>query len=229
MGFIVIEGLDGSGKSTQIGLIENYFREQGTRTKFIHFPRTNTLIWGELISKFLRGDLGDIDTVNPYLVALIYAGDRKDAADQLMRWMKEGHVVIADRYLYSNIAFQCAKIEDRKEQVKLARWIKHFEYEYNKIPLPDLNLFLDVPFHFTEKSLGKRREGADRNYLNGATDIHEADLVFQQRVRDIYLEQVRLNTDFEQVGCADTEGRMLSPEEIAGHIVQMIKMKFRIS
>jgi len=225
MGFIVIEGLDGSGKSTQIKLIEDYFQRKKIRTRYIHFPRTDTPVWGELISRFLQGDMGRLDSVNPYLVALLYAGDRKDFAPQIEAWMKEGYMVIADRYLYSNIAYQCAKLTGEKEKEKLALWIKNFEYNYNNIPLPDLNLFLNVPFKFTEKSLTTSRDGSDRSYLNGNTDIHEADLIFQQRVREIYLWQVKVNEDFDVVDCCDKQGNMLKASEISGLIINKIEHK----
>ncbi len=227
MAFIVIEGLDGSGKSTQIRLIEEYLSDRKIRTKFIHFPRTGSTVWGDLISRFLRGELGNISQVNPYLVALIYAGDRSDAASMLREWMKEGYTVIADRYLYSNIAFQCAKLTNEEEKAKLAKWIKHFEYGYNKIPVPDLNLFLNVPFYFTRESLSNQRDGEDRSYLNGASDIHEADIDFQEKVREIYLWQVRENTDFEMIECSNNEGRMLLPEEISTKIIDKLKRKLR--
>lgn len=226
--FIVIEGLDGSGKSTQLNLIEQFFRKRNLKSKFLHFPRTDSPVWGELISRFLRGDLGNIDQVNPYLIALLYAGDRTDAATSLRQWMDEDYVVIADRYLYSNIAFQCAKLSDKKEKDQLARWIKHFEYEYNKIPVPDLNLYLNVPFRFTQKNLDNARLGTDRDYLNGASDIHEADLDFQKRVREVYLWQVEVNNDFESIECADSDGNMLMPETISELIFEKIKSKLSL-
>jgi dTMP kinase len=225
MKFIVIEGLDGSGKSTQINLIKKYFVEKGIRSKFIHFPRMDSFIYGDLIARFLRGELGDINSVNPYLVALIYAGDRSDASATLLRWMQEGYVVIADRYLYSNIAFQCAKLLDLEQRNKLAKWIKILEYEYNKIPVPDLNLFLNVPFDFTKKSLHKGRSGSDRDYLKGEVDIHEADLSFQEKVREIYLWQVKENPDFEMIECSDGQDNILAAESIAKNIILRIESK----
>jgi dTMP kinase len=226
--FIVIEGLDGSGKSTQLKLVEDFFNEQNLKSKFLHFPRTDSPIWGELISWFLRGDLGEMNQVNPYLIALLYAGDRNDAASSLKQWMDEKYVVIADRYLYSNIAYQCAKLSDRNEKEKLAKWIKHFEYEYNKIPVPDLNLYINVPFHFTQRNLKNARKGIDRDYLNGAFDIHEADLDFQKRVHEVYLWQVEDNSDFESVECKDTNGEMLNPGKISELIIEKIKLKLSL-
>jgi dTMP kinase len=227
MGFIVIEGLDGSGKSTQIRLIEEYLSERNIRTRFIHFPRTDSNVWGDLISRFLRGELGDINTVNPYLIALIYAGDRNDASAMLREWMQQGFMVIADRYLYSNIAFQCAKLSDTEQKTKLSKWIKMVEYEYNKIPVPDLNLFLNVPFQFTRKSLANQRGGDDRNYLNGAIDIHEADLGFQEKVREIYLWQVKENSDFQMIDCSSKDGKMLTTEKISAMIIEKIQHKLK--
>lgn len=228
MRFIVIEGLDGSGKSTQIRLVEKFFRQRMIKSKFIHFPRPEAPIYGELINRFLRGELGEIDKVNPYLIALIYAGDRKDASLLLDEWMNSGYLVIADRYLYSNIAFQCAKLPPGKQRDDLAKWIKNLEYEYNKIPVPDLNLFLDVPFGFTKKSLSAVRSGQERDYLNGGTDIHEADLSFQEQVREIYRWQVEINEDFQSISCSDSDGNMLPAQIISEKIITKIENKLSI-
>lgn len=222
MKFIVIEGLDGSGKTTQIRLIERYLQEKQIKSKFLHFPRPDAPFYGEMISRFLRGELGDINRVDPYVIAMLYAGDRKDASETITKWLRDGYAVIADRYLYSNIAFQCAKLHDEGKIKKLAQWIKQFEYDYNHIPIPDLNLFLKVPFEFTRKSLLKNRKGADREYLNGAVDIHEANLDFQQKVREVYLWQVDTNDDFEEILCSENESMMLSPEQIFGKIKKRI-------
>ncbi|MBN1599664.1 MAG: dTMP kinase [Bacteroidales bacterium] len=229
MQFIVIEGLDGSGKSTQIRYVKEYLEKRDLKTKFIHFPRTDSPIWGELISRFLRGELGDINNVDPYIVAMLYAGDRKDAAALLEDWMEQNYMVIADRYLYSNIAFQCAKIEDQTERDKLAKWIKHLEYTYNKIPVPDLNIFLNVPFEFTRSNLINARNGNDRDYLNGADDIHESDLVLQQKVREIYIWQVRGNEDFEMIDCSDNNGNMLTSEIISKLLIGKIEQKISLN
>ena len=87
MKFVVIEGLDGSGKSTQLKKLKAYLEDKEIKYKYLHFPRTDSPFFGELIAKFLRGELGDIDKVNPYLVALIYAGDRNDSKQQIEKWL----------------------------------------------------------------------------------------------------------------------------------------------
>ena len=150
--FIVIEGLDGSGKSTQINLLMDHFKEQGISFEYLHFPRTEDGYYGELVARFLRGDLGPLESVHPYLVALIYAGNRYDSKETIRTWIEQGVTVIADRYVVSNIAFQCAKLDSEKERINLKDWILNFEYTYHDIPQPDINIFLDVPFHFTSPS-----------------------------------------------------------------------------
>ena len=216
--FIVLEGLDGAGKSTQIKKLREMFAERGIESEYVHFPRFDAPIYGELIARFLRGELGGIDQVDPYVVALLYAGDRADMASQIRKWQEEGKVVIVDRYVYSNIGYQCAKIADKEARLRLNDWILHLEYEVNKIPRPDVSLFLDVPFSFTKSRLTEQREGDDRSYLNGATDIHEQSLSLQERVREVYISSAKRDRELVVVDCSNDEGTMASPEEIFSRI-----------
>lgn len=225
MNFFVVEGLDGSGKSTQIKFLQDYFIQKKIPYQYIHFPRTDSGVFGELIARFLRGELGKISHVHPYLVALIYAGDRKDAAMMINQWLHEDYTVMLDRYVYSNIAFQCAKISEQDERNKLKDWIYHLEYEYFKIPEPDLSLFLDVPVAFTEKKLSDNRTGKDRHYLQGGKDIHEESIEFQKKVRDAYLWQVSEEEKFKLIDCHDREGEMLPPKEIFNKILKTLNLK----
>ncbi len=220
--FIVLEGLDGAGKSTQITKLREMFRAKGVESEYLHFPRFDAPIYGDLIARFLRGDLGGVESVNPYLVALLYAGDRADAAVTIRKWLNDGKVVIVDRYVYSNIGYQCAKIADKEERNTLREWILHTEFEEFGIPKPDVSLFLDVPFAFTERKLTEVREGEDREYLQGGKDIHEASLDLQRRVREVYLESASLNDDLRVVNCSTEEGGMASPEVIFERIMESV-------
>lgn len=212
--FIVLEGLDGAGKSTQIQMLRRALEQRGLECEYLHFPRFDAPIYGDLIARFLRGEFGEAGEVNPYLVALLYAGDRAEAAKMIEGWMSEGKVVIVDRYVYSNVGYQCAKVESREERKRLKEWIVRTEFEEFKIPRPTLSLFLDVPFGFTKAKLTAAREGADREYLGGAQDIHEKSLELQRRVREVYLEAAREDEDFSVVDCSTEEGTMASPEQI---------------
>lgn len=225
MRLIVIEGVDGAGKSTQIKLLQEFFSKLGYRNEYLHFPRTDAPYFGELIARFLRGEFGSLDQVDPYLVAMLYAGDRKDASDQLKNWLREGKIVLLDRYTYSNIAYQCAKLNDRIEQDKLMNWILELEFNHFGIPRPDLNIFLDVPFSFTEKKLTSARTGDDRSYLNGIRDIHEENLSFQKNVRDLYVRVASFDGRLSVVNCSNRKGEMLRPNEIFDAITALLKSK----
>ena len=221
--FIVLEGLDGAGKSTQIAKLKEMFLGRGVESEYLHFPRFDAPVYGELIARFLRGDLGSLESVNPYLVALLYAGDRADAARQIRAWQEEGKVVIVDRYVYSNIGYQCAKIADKEARLRLNDWILNLEYEVNKIPRPDVSLFLDVPFSFTERKLSEQRSGDDRDYLQGRRDIHEASLDLQRSVREVYLESALQREDITVVDCSDECGMMASADTIFERIMEHLR------
>jgi len=223
MKFFVIEGVDGAGKSTQIKLLTDFFLKEGYKCEYMHFPRTENPYFGELIARFLRGEFGSLNEVDPYLVAMLYAGDRKDAGETISSWLNNGKVVILDRYTYSNIAYQCAKLTKSDDQEKLMHWILSLEFGHFAIPKPDLNIFLDVPFAFTEKKLSETRTGDDRNYLNGTRDIHEESMVFQGRVRDIYLKVSETDDRLAVINCSNDEGKMLTPPEIFKLILQVLK------
>jgi dTMP kinase len=218
MALLVIEGLDGAGKSTQVGLLQNCLKGKGLKYEYLHFPRTDSPVYGDLIARFLRGELGDINAVNPYLVALIYAGDRADARNLLKKWLESGITIILDRYVYSNIAYQCAKLNDEQQKKALKSWIIETEFGYFDLPKPDLNIFLDVPFNFTERKLTENRTGGDRLYLNGQRDIHEEDLNFQKRVRDVYIG-LENEEGFVRIDCSKGEATILSPEEIFKKVI----------
>lgn len=224
MGFIVIEGLDGSGKSTQLKLLRDYLQKKSIPFKYLHFPRLEEGIYGKLIARFLRGEMGANDQVDPYLVALIFAGDRTEASSLIRGWIDQGYQVIIDRYVYSNIAFQCAKLNTSGEKEQLRDWILRFEYEHNQLPKPDINLYLNVPFEFTKKQLNKERDGDDRAYLKGERDIHEENLDFQEKVRQVYLSLHSFVSDLELIDCIDNKGQMRSAEAISEQIVKHIEL-----
>lgn len=213
---IVLEGLDGAGKSTQVKRLKEYLTERCGSLEYIHFPRYEAPVYGDLISRFLRGDFGSNEAVHPQLVALLFAEDRHGAAPVMRKALEEGKTVLLDRYVYSNIAYQCAKLQDLQERRKLRDWIFNTEYGDFELPEPDLNLFLDVPIGFVEQSLNRQREGQDRNYLSGAQDIHEASIAFQKAVRDMYVAETARDPKFRRIDCSGPGGEMLPPDTIFG-------------
>jgi len=223
MKLLVIEGVDGAGKSTQIKLLKDFFSKKGYKCEYLHFPRTDTPYFGELITRFLRGEFGSLNEVDPYLIAMLYAGDRKDASAMINNWLSEGKIVLLDRYVYSNIAYQCGKLNEIPAQHQLMNWILSLEFTHFAIPKPDLNVFLDVPLVFTERNLANARTGDDRHYLNGTKDIHEESMLFQKKVRDIYLRISESEDRLAAVDCSNKNGEMLTPSEIFDLIIKLFK------
>lgn len=219
---VVLEGLDGAGKSTQVRRLKQYLEEVCGSLEYIHFPRYDAPVYGELISSFLRGDFGANDAVHPQLVALLFAEDRHGAAPSMKESLADGRTILLDRYVYSNIAYQCAKLKSADEAERLRQWILDTEYGDFSLPRPDLNIFLDVPIGFVEENLSAQRSGEDRNYLQGRKDIHEEDIEFQKRVRAIYRMQAEMDSRFITVDCSDSEGGMLPADEIAGRIRSVV-------
>ena len=191
---VVLEGLDGAGKSTQVRRLKEYLETVSARMEYIHFPRYDAPVYGDLISRFLRGEFGSIEAVHPQLVALLFAEDRHAAAPSMRRILDEGGTVLLDRYVYSNF----------------------------NLPKPDLNIFLDVPISFVEGRLESSRKGNDREYLMGRQDIHESDIDFQKCVRSIYLRQTELDPTFIRVDCSDADGRMLPPGAISEKVRSVV-------
>ena len=219
---VVLEGLDGAGKSTQVKKLRNYLESLFGAIEYIHFPRYDAPVYGDLISRFLRGDFGNNETVHPQLVALLFAEDRHGAAPGMRTELEKGRCVLLDRYVYSNIAYQCAKLNDPDEAEKLRGWIFNTEYGDFGLPVPDLNIFLDVPIGFVESKLKSQRGGDDRAYLEGAQDIHEADIEFQKRVREMYRKQCSIDPKFIRIDCSDEYGEMLPPGAIFAKIKEII-------
>lgn len=211
---VVLEGLDGAGKSTQVKKLRTYLESLFGSLEYVHFPRYDAPVYGDLISRFLRGDFGSNESVHPQLVALLFAEDRHGAAPQMRKTLAAGGHILLDRYVYSNIAYQCAKLNDPVEAEKLREWVFNTEYGDFELPKPDLNIFLDVPISFVESKLKSDRAGQDRDYLEGSQDIHEADIEFQKRVRTMYRRQCELDPKFIRIDCSDEYGQMLPPGAI---------------
>jgi len=156
------------------------------------------------------------------LVAVLFANDRKEHIEKVNQWLREGYFVLMDRYVNSNIAFQCAKIADESEKEKLKRWILDFEFNYNQLPLPYLSFFLNVSLDSIRQSLSKARNGNERNYLNGKQDIHEESLTLQRKVHNEYLKILTEQNNFIAVDCCDENNQLLSPEHINTMILNKI-------
>ena len=220
--FIVIEGTDGSGKSTQTQMLARARKARGLRVKQFHLP-SGKGFYGRAINAFLRGDLGGAQEVDPYYAAFLFARDRVQMAEMVRKWIDSYDIVLMDRYAYSNVAYQCAKLKRKpKEKEKLYRWIVDQEFHSGEIPIPDLCMYLEVPRSFAAGRLREERQGRDREYLEGGSDIHEKDLRLQKAVAEVYREMCDEFDEMVCVDCAGTKGKMLGSEEIHQKIMDTL-------
>ena len=175
---IIIEGTDGSGKSTQFGLLAKRLEEESVPFKHIVFPRYKEES-SALIRMYLGGQFGTNPTdVNAYAATTFFAVDRfASYKTEWEAWYKDGGVVLSDRYTTSNAVHQASK-EPEERRKEFLGWLYEFEYDRLGLPRPDLTIYLDVPTEYTEK-LMRSREAA----TGTSADIHEQDLTYLSTCR----------------------------------------------
>ncbi len=210
--FIMIDGIDGSGKGLQTDLLQQRLVAAGLPVEKISFPRYGHKSAAP-IEEYLAGTYGTADDVGPYRGSILYAVDRFAAAHDIRTWLAEGNIVIANRYVSSNMGHQGGKIADPAERQKFFTWNYDLEYRIFAIPKPDIQLILHVD-PVVAQTLVDKKSAADRAYVGGAKrDIHEADINHLRNAEQTYLEMVRLFPDFQLVECMEN-GQIMPPEKI---------------
>ncbi|MBI2474757.1 MAG: deoxynucleoside kinase [Candidatus Taylorbacteria bacterium] len=180
---IVIEGIDGSGKATQVKLLVDRLRKEGVKVLDTDFPR-----YGEksahFVEKYLRGEFGSAKEVGPYAASIFFSMDRYEASEQIREGLKKGINIISNRYTSANLGHQGGKIRDKKERDRYIDWLLNFEYKILGIPEPDLTILLDIEPKAAQKLI---RLKGKRKYTRGKRDIHEIDLTHLKQAREAYL------------------------------------------
>jgi len=209
--FIVIEGTDGSGKTVQLELLKERLTSEGKIVKTVDFPQYSETFFGEMVGRFLRGDFGGLDQVDPHLAALVYAGDRWQAKEKISRWLAEGALVLANRYTGANMAFQTARVTEEKRD-EFLDWLEELEYRIYQIPREDIVIFLHVPVKISQQLLEKK---GHRDYLGGQRkDINESNVEYQKEVEKVYFKLIEKYPHWVLVECCDKEGQLMPPEKI---------------
>ena len=177
---IVIEGTDGSGKSTQFKILTQRLLQEGKAFKTLVFPQYSEPS-SALIRMYLGGEFGSNPSdVNAYAASAFYAVDRYASFKKDWgKWYDEGGLIVSDRYTTSNAVHQASK-ETPENRPAFLKWLYEFEYEKLGMPRPDLTIYLDVPTAFTDQ-LMRTREAA----TNTKADIHEQDLGYLATCREM--------------------------------------------
>src|SRR6056297_98196 len=224
---IVFEGIDGSGKATQANYLTKFLKKKGIEVKKIDFPQYETKSAG-MVENYLDGKYGSAKEVSPYRASIFFACDRFDASFQMKKWLKEGKVVIVDRYLASNIAHQGGKIEDKKEREEFFKWLYNLEYNLFKIPRPDLTIILKTSVELAKKMAArvedeKKRKKKSSFLKNKEQDIHETDLEHLANALKAYKHIAKLYPkEFRLIECLNKEGKWLKPKNINKKVIKEI-------
>ena len=200
MKLVVFEGIDGSGKSTQVQLLFNYLKRKKIDVEKIDFPRYGCF-FGKVIKIILHQKWGK--KVSPYFVAWLFAVDRCLAKSMINKWLNQGKTVLIDRYTASSMAHQGAKLTG-VEQQKLIDWIKNLEEKIFKLPVPDKVFFIDLPAEAAEKLISKRARKKDEA---------ERDFNYQQKTYALYQKLAKANY-WTIIKCVDKKGEILSAQKI---------------
>ena len=221
---IAIEGIDGSGKRTQMELLHGALKAGGHAVYSTGFPQYDSW-FGKMVGQFLNGDFGPLDTVDPHFTALLYAGDRLEARPRLTAALARGQIVLVDRYIGSNLAHQTARV-DREKRDEFRRWIEHLEYNIYDLPREDVVFYLRVPPAEAQKLVSQK---AKRTYTSAKQDILEASLRHLQDAAEMY-DLLARDAPWITVDCFDAaRGEMRAPEEIARDLLSALQQILRPS
>lgn len=228
--FIVFEGIDGSGKSTQTKMLFEYLEGKGYDAVKIDFPQHGLKSAGP-VDEYLTGRYGSAKEVGPYIASIFYACDRYDASFKIRKWLKDGKIVIADRYLASNIGHQGGKIKNEQKWREYVRWLYELEYKIFGIPKPKLTILFnntsDFSMKLCHKIVDKEKLAKRQAYLGGKKwDIHEKDKIHLNDAAVSFLRVVKeFPNDFRVVQCVES-GNLLSPAEIHKKVIKIIDKIF---
>lgn len=218
---IVFEGAcDGIGKSTQLNLLRNRIEIDGEVVISHHFPTYGTY-HGAPVEKYLSGDLGKIEDLNPYFINSLYAVDRGCAwYSNLKSLYEEGKILLFDRYTTSSLLYQAAKIKDIEEKKRFLDFVEDFEYNKLGIKKPDRVIFLYTPFDMATKLRDARKD--NDGILN---DLHERDIDYMKEVYDNAMF-VAEYLSWDMIKCNDGD-KMRSREDIHEEIYKLVRKKLK--
>ncbi len=176
----MIEGLDGAGKRTLANGLTATLQEQGRTVTSHAFPRYGQSVHADLVRDALYGRVGDLSE-SVYGMAVLYALDRREAADLIRKDLEEHDVVLLDRYVASSAAYSAARLH-QDERGEFVEWVRQLEIERFGLPVPDLHLLLRVPVEVAAERAAKREQDDDSR----ARDIYESDGGLQARCGVVY-------------------------------------------
>lgn len=221
---IAIEGIDGSGKRTQVELLTAALRERGHSVFATGFPQYDSW-FGKMVGQFLNGELGPLESVDPHFSAMLYAGDRFEAKTRLETALNNGQIVLVDRYIGSNLAHQTARVDSAKRGA-FQEWIEHLEYGIYGLPKEDLVLYLRVPPVEAQKLVALK---SARSYTAAQKDLLEASLRHLEDAAQMY-DALSKRANWNTIECFDAKrNQMRAAEDIAKEVLGIVLKTSQLS
>jgi dTMP kinase len=218
--FIVFEGIDGSGKRTQLESLARAFTQQGIPFSQISFPNYDGVL-GKMVARFLNGEFGPLASVDPRFSALLYATDRLESKLAIEAALASGKTLLADRYVASNLAHQGARVPAEKRGEFIA-WLKTLEYEVNELPAEDFVIYLRLPVAEAHRLIGRK---AAREYTELSRDLQEADIAHLEAAAQLY-DDLAAQPNWLTVECLDaSSGSLRAPDAIHREILAAIEVR----
>ncbi|HKV27542.1 MAG TPA: hypothetical protein VJN90_04655 [Candidatus Acidoferrales bacterium] len=218
--FIALEGIDGSGKRTQLEMLSRALRKRGVAHITVSFPHYEGF-FGRMVARYLNGEFGSLSEVDAHFSALLYAGDRLENKKQLEESLAQGKVILADRYIGSNLAHQGARVP-RRRVAEFLRWLEALEYGAYGLPREDVVIYLRVLPAKAQRMVGGKNA---RGYTRHRHDLQEASLAHLKAAAHIY-DQMAKRKNWRAVNCmARNEHEMLAPEAIHREIMEVVESR----
>ena len=220
---IVIDGTDGSGKATQVAYLTERLKKDGYKIKIVDFPEYYKNFFGAFIGHCLSEQYYNFINVHPKIASVLYAADRWQSKEEMNKWIEEGYVVVANRYVSANQIHQGGKISDAKKRNSFIKWLNQMEYEEFGIPRPNITIYLSLPIKIVMKLLNDRESSQmKRKYLKKNKDVHEADEKFMENSIKSALWLAKTQSNWSKINCSE-KGEILSRESIHEMVYKEVK------
>ncbi len=214
---IVLEGLDACGKSTQTEILMKNLQAKGIKVGFVRFPGYEKTAAGQRIAAYLRGEFGDIKSIDPRMVASLYAADRLEQIEDIEKLREKNDLLLFDRGVTSNLIYTPARGTKKSEIAELEKYVEKLEYDICGFPRESLVIFLDASAETRTKIHAAK---------NRLADIHEADEDYLQRVQSVAL--ARCERDFRWTRIpVDRGGELRRREDIGKEILTLVLEKLQ--
>ena len=218
--FFVLDGPDGSGKTTQTELLAHALRKMGKKVLVVDFPQYDSSFFGVMVGAYLKGEFGDVFKISPYLSSLLYALDRWSARGKIQQALHDRKIILANRYTSSNIIHQGAKFRTKQERQDFFDWLDIAEFTALQIPRPTRVLFLDVPTRISWNLIEHRNRTTHPQ--GSKRDKHEASRSHLQKAYQTAKAYAHGNPGWSIVSCVQGSV-LLPPQAVHSRIMKIIQ------